>query len=120
MEGVAREQLKLENLAKLDFGKIPAAFDAEVLRCVADCKDRPLDDKPRKVSLTFNLWPKADVDGTGVVCQDVDVECEVTSTVPKRRTRIYTMRPTHDDKLAFQPDSPENPDQLGIEYNDKK
>lgn len=105
-----QEQFTLENLRLLDFGKIGAAFNAELERVVKDCMDRPRDDNARKVSITFNLTPEADPTAIEADCEAVTVECEITSAVPKRRTKIYRMSPRQDGTLAFHPDIPEEPD----------
>lgn len=107
-----QEQFKLENLKMLDFGVIGAAFDAEMMRVIKDCSDRPLDDKPRTVSITFNVTPKPDLSrANGVVdCEKVSVECDITSKVPPRRTKIYEMTPRQDGTAVFHPDLPDEPD----------
>jgi hypothetical protein len=111
-----REALKLENLKLLDFGKVGAAFDHELRHVVLDCMDRSMDKRPRKVSITFTIKPVVPVDSPAD-CSEVEVECEVTSTVPKRRTQIYKMRPTAKGELAFHPDLPAEPDE-GTLYDD--
>lgn len=107
------EKLNLQNMVLLDFGKIPAAFDLEMVRVVQDCMDRPLDDKARKVAIVFTVKPKSEAVSTGtgqVDCDRVTVEAEIQSTVPKRRTQIYEMTPKNDGSLSFHPDLPEEPD----------
>lgn len=108
--------LTLSTLPKLDFGKIDAAFRAEMDRAVEDCKDRPLESKARKVSINFLLAPKIDKAAglEGNNADEVELQCEVTSTVPKRKTRVYTMRTQQNNGLLFQPDSPDEPDQPGM------
>lgn len=107
-----QEKFSLENLKMLDFGVIGAAFDAEMQRVVRDCMDRPLDDKPRTVSITFNVTPKPDLSrASGVVdCEKVSVECDITSKVPPRRTKIYEMTPKQDGTAVFHPDLPDDAD----------
>lgn len=106
-----RTQFTLENLKQLDFGMIGAAFNAELSRVVKDCAERPMDDGPRKINIGFNLVPVPEHNtNTGAVdLNEVRVECEITSAVPKHRTKIYTMKPTHDNKLTFHPDLPDEP-----------
>ena len=114
------KEFNLESLKELDFGRISAAFDTERERVVKDCQDRPGDGKPRSIAIKFNFYPQSD-GSESVDCDEVKVECEITSTVPKRRTKIYTMKPVRDGKLRFNaddPDDPENPtllDQTGAE-----
>jgi hypothetical protein len=105
-----QEKLALENLPKLENGVVVAAFDAELKRLVRDCDERPLDDKPRSLTLTLKLTPKAEMSGRGVVCEEVNVECEISGKVPVQRTKVYTMKPKQDGSLAFHPDLPTEPD----------
>lgn len=102
----------LETLNLLDLGKIEKAFKTEVDRVVADCKDRFMDDRPRSVVLKFSFEPSLD-EGE----YEVLVECEITGTIPKRRSKVYTMR--LDDRtggLLFNPDLPDDPDEETL-YN---
>ncbi len=97
-------ELSLENLGQLDFGKIIAAFNHEREHVVKDCLDRPQDDKPRKIVITFLLKPICDETSRTIDCDSIDVGCEVSSVVPKRRTTIYSMKPRQDGGLTFHPD----------------
>ena len=102
-------QLTLENLKDLDFGKIGVAFNAELAHVTKDCLDRPGDTKARKVAITFILAPTADTIGNGSPADVVQVGCEISSSVPKRRTRIYQMSPRVNGMLTFHPESPGDP-----------
>ncbi len=101
--------LNLENLKQLDLGKISVAFDVELQRVVKDCMDRPGDKKCRKVAIIFLLSPTDESTGTGDANDVLHVGCEITSAVPKRRTRVYAMRPRVNGALTFHPDSPSDP-----------
>jgi hypothetical protein len=101
----------LENLRRLDFGKVHAAFDKELERVVRDCQDRPADKTVRTVNIKFGLRPNVEVNENTIDLASVAVEVEISSTVPKRRTKVYTMQAKHDGRLGFQPDSPEDPTQ---------
>ena len=98
----------LDNLRLLDFGKIGLAFAREVEHVVKDCLDRPGDDHARTVTLRFSFTP----DGTPGVgdCETVRVEAEVSSAVPKRRSKVYEMTPRKSGDLVFNPDLPGEPD----------
>ena len=103
----------LTTLKELDFGKIPAVFDAAISRCVADCEDRPLDDKNRVVTLKVIMAPKIDAGGSGVSIDGVMLGVEITDSIPKRRTQVYEMKPTKigaNHGLMFHPEAPEDPD----------
>lgn len=107
-------QFSLENLRQLDFGKIGLAFQAEVERVVKDCLDRPGDEHARSVILRFNFAPVSAVQMGAVDCDTIKVEGEITSAVPKRRTRIYEMTPTRGGQLKFNPDLPGEPSEATI------
>lgn len=79
--------LTLEQLAKIDNGKVAAVFQQELRRVVNDCVDRPTDNKPRKVNMTVSVAPQ-ESDG---VCATVEMEVVVKSSVPDRRTRPYQL-----------------------------
>lgn len=101
--------LTLENLKQLDFGKIIAAFDSEREHVVKDCLDRPQDPKPREVVIRFVFKPITDETSRTIDCDSIDVGCEISSKVPKRRTQIYSMKPRQDGNLNFHPDLPLDP-----------
>lgn len=101
----------LSNLRLLDFGKIGVAFDHEIERVVKDCLDRPSDDHARTVTIKFSFEPTLDPSAGMVDCETVAVECEVSSAVPKRRTKVYEMRPHKNGQLSFNPDLPDEPEE---------
>lgn len=101
-------QFTLENLRLLDFGKIGAAFQVELERVVKDCMDRPGDDHAREVTIKFRIAPTEE--GGITNCDTVSVECEISSAVPKRRTKVYEMRPNINGQLTFNPDLSAEPD----------
>lgn len=105
-----QERFSLENLPHLDFGKVPVAFDAEIKRVIQDCMDRPTDDKPRQVAIVFNIVPVPESTGSGIVCDEVAMEVEIDSKVPKRRTKVYAMKTKANGDLMFHPDLPDAPD----------
>lgn len=105
-----KETLTLENLKLLDFGKIGAAFNAELEHVVKDCCDRPTDNRPRTVTIQFKLAPEVDVKAGLIQADDILVGCEIASGVPKRRTQVYKMKPQANGALVFHPDLPDEPD----------
>lgn len=108
----------LDHIRQLDFGRIGAAFNVELERCVRDCMDRPADNRARSVAISFKLRPQSN--STEVVdCDNVLVECEITGAVPKRRTKLYTMTPNRQGKLTFNPDLPDEPEQPTL-YDDQE
>lgn len=103
-------KLTLENLKQLDHGIIPAAFNKEIERIVEDCKDRPTDDRPREVVLKIKMAPKVDAEAGDVNGDEILVDAEISSVVPKRRTKVYTMKPQGKSAI-FHPDLPDDPDE---------
>lgn len=113
-----QEAFTLDNLRLLDFGKIQEAFNQELQFTVKDCMDRPLDDAARTVSIQFTLKPVPDLSGVTADCDKVAVACDITSKIPKRKTRVYEMKPKHDGTLTFHPDLPDEPDGSTL-YDDR-
>jgi hypothetical protein len=70
--------LSFKHLAELDNGRLAAAFDRELRAAEADLRDRPADDRKRKITFTLELTPlehKGDFDGA-------EIEYFVTSKKP--------------------------------------
>jgi hypothetical protein len=104
-------KLTLGNLKDLDLGRIEAQFQADLQHVVQDCKDRPLDGRARTVAVMFKIVPDVSAsDGTNAECDAVKIGAEISSSVPRRRTKVYTMSCKHDGSLAFYPDLPDEPE----------
>jgi hypothetical protein len=97
--------LSLDTLPELDGGKPAAALEVHLKRAVADCYDRPGDDKARSVTMQFDLEPVMETDGS---CKEVKLRVQVTSKVPAHRTRMLSMALFPSGKLGFNPDSLES------------
>jgi hypothetical protein len=82
-------QLNLANLHKLDGGKADRAVSHAIRQCVADITDRPGDKSKRKVSVVISLEPKLDRDLAAL--EDVAVDIQINTGIPKRQTRQYPM-----------------------------
>jgi hypothetical protein len=106
--------LILENLGRLNFGQIDKIFQQQLRSCVKDCEERPGDKGPRTVSIIFTLTPDPDMHGNELVCDGVDVACDVQSKVPKTKTRVFSMKPKQNGMLFFNPDVPEDPEAEGL------
>lgn len=105
--------LTLETLKDLDSAKTNAIFNAHLKRCVADCHDRPADEKPRKVVMEVTLTPV--LDKVTMDCEEVQVQIHVTDSIPKHRTKVYSMGINRAGALLFNPDSPNNVNQGTLE-----
>jgi hypothetical protein len=81
-------ELNLQTLMEgLDNGRVGTAFQQQLRRVIADCQDRPGDDKERRVILEFKCVPICDDDGG---LDEVKGKFHVTSTVPKLRSKSYS------------------------------
>ena len=96
---MAVHELTLKALMEdLDGGRIHEAFASELRRVVMDCDDRPGDNKPRKVSLEFQVVPLIDDEGNLDSCAG---KFHVSSTVPKRRSKVYSFAVRSGGALVF-------------------
>lgn len=108
-----RKALSLDSLKHLDYGKIGLAFDQEVKRVVEDINDRPSLNKPRTITLTLEISPLAD-DGGNI--DAAVVQWHLKHSIPPRKTSPYQMLPTRAGQLFFEPSSPDDPNQQGINF----
>lgn len=61
--------LGTSTLAKLDRGAAAVALDKALERAVADCLDRPADERARKVTLTLEVKPVKEVHENTISCE---------------------------------------------------
>lgn len=104
---MSKIKLTLTSLKQLEDGKVVLAFDRELARVVRDCVDRPGDATARKVTLTMIVTPDA-YEG---VCEAVNSEFRVQSSVPVRRSRPYHMEVDARGAVLVNPASPEQVNQ---------
>jgi len=87
---MAIHELNLKTLFEnLDGGRVSAAFQHELQRCIADCNDRPGEEKNRTVTLKFNVSPVCDESG---LCEEIKGKFHVASSVPQRRSKVYSFQ----------------------------
>lgn len=92
-------ELTLESLMdKLDGGRVAEAFAAEMRRVVSDMEDRPGDNKERTVNLSVRFSPVVDDQGN---LDEVRGKFFVTSSVPKRRSKVYSFGVRNGGKMVF-------------------
>ena len=103
-------QLTLKTLDELDDGTIGELFERAMAAAVKDCISRPTDGKARKVSVVISVIPCPDTTGKATPGDVVTVFAEVFGTVPKKRTKDFTMRPNVAGLLTFRPDDADHPD----------
>jgi hypothetical protein len=108
--------LTLESLAKMDGGRIAAAFQAALKRAIQDCDDRPQVTKGREITLKLAVVPVAGPEDES--CEQVAMQCFVSDTAPKRQTRVYSAQVKHGGIAAFNDESLDNIDQLSLGLED--
>ena len=110
-------QLSLETLKDLDGGRPALAFQHAVEQAVLDCKDRPMDDRARKINLEFALSPVAEEsDVPGVYnLANVEGEFKIKLSMPNRQTKTYSFGINRQGKLFFSEASPANVAQTTFE-----
>jgi hypothetical protein len=101
----------LQNLKDLDGGKAMRAFRRLVEEFVADCTDRPLEDRPRKVVMELQLTPVAAEDPEfedTLRTKGLTATFNLNAVIPDRRTRPYSLGLDPKGRPYFSSESPEN------------
>jgi hypothetical protein len=80
-------ELSMENLSKLDSGKLAACFDHHLQNVLRDCEDRPHETGKRKIVLEIEITPVADE----VSISHVATVYNVKTAVPKAKTRAIML-----------------------------
>lgn len=109
------KDLKLERLAEIDDGRIAAAFDDEIGKIVEDLNDRPGDKTARSVTVKLSFVPHA----PGGAVDDVSVDFEITSKIPKKRSKTYSMAVHGTRRLVFNDVSTDDVRQGTLDQVDK-
>lgn len=113
---MAIKQLTLKSLADLDNGKIAAAFAIHAKKITDDCIDRPGSKAVREITLKAMITPSLDPD-TGE-CDDVNIEFEIGSKVPKHRSKpinCLVRRASGGGQLVFNDLNEENASQKTLD-----
>lgn len=100
MEVQGLKQLSLAELARIDDGRIEAAFNQAVRRAAADCDDRPGDDRPRKIMLEIAFVPVVTEEG---ICDSVKSQMQIKETIPTRKSRTYDFGLRKGGLFVYQP-----------------
>lgn len=104
-------KLGLATLQHLDFGKVDVATDHHLKLACKDCMDRPGDKTARTVALIFILTPEPNQDGT---CEKILLDFQIKPKLPPHRSRTFQCAPRVNGDMVFQPDSPDDVNQLGF------
>jgi hypothetical protein len=81
--------LSFRHLAELDNGRLAIAFDRQLRAAELDLRDRPADNRKRKITLTIELTPlehKGDFDGA-------EIEYFVTAKTPHEQGNTIRATP---------------------------
>lgn len=100
MEVQGLKQLSLAEIAKIDEGRIAAAFDQALKRAAQDCDDRPGDDRPRKIMIEIAIAPVTDQSG---ICDSVKSQIQIKDTIPTRKSRVYDFGLRKGGLFTYQP-----------------
>jgi len=109
------QQFNLETIRALPGGDLKRDFDEVLKSLVKDCLARPSIDKTREVKLVVQVRPCLKQDGT---CDDVKVDVQVASKAPAKIVPSYVMRANVHGSLLYQPDSPSDPSQPGLDFEE--
>lgn len=105
----------LENLAKMDSGRIAIAFEQACKRVALDCEDRPVEKKARKVVLELEFEPVTDASG---LCEQVNTRIQVKENLPARKSKIYDLGLRRGGMLTVNLSDPESHDQQVLDLED--
>jgi hypothetical protein len=109
---VAYMEMNLENLSKVDGGRIAAMFARHLQRAIADCEDRPGDKAKRTVTIKAHATPIMLQDGAAT---DVNIEFEVSSSVPNHISRPINCLVKHGGRALFNELAPDDVDQQTLD-----
>lgn len=107
-----KQKFTLASLSDLDMGKVSAAVQGELSAVVRDLVDRPGDQAKRSVILQIDLTPEKNDLG---VCETALVDFKISSRVPPRQSRAYSMGVHPSGGLIFNPESPDNVRQASLD-----
>lgn len=106
---MALKYFDLAELSNIDGGRVAVAFAQALQRAVADCEDRPGEEKARKVMLQMELSPVVDEEGN---CEGVNTAFQIKDNVPTRKSRVYNFGLKSGGRLFYSDESPGNVNQL--------
>ena len=115
--------LTLAAIPEIDGGKVSLAFQRGVEDCLRDIADRPIDKKPRKITMVFTMLPVTGEDPQDerrLVATGLTTEITVRTSIPDRITKPYSfaLTETADGRGNSKPtayfslNSPENVQQI--------
>jgi hypothetical protein len=116
----ALTNLQLETLNKLDGGRPAIAFLKVLRQAALDCADRPLEKRPRQVTMRFEIVPSyEETDVKGVfVCTGTVGAFSYQVKVPPHRTKDLSFGIDRQGDLFFNENSPTNVRQMALDAMD--
>jgi len=81
-------RLALETLPDLENGAVALQFDELLKRITDDCRNRPADDRPRKLTLILSVMPKMEPGGD---CTEVEADIKIKCDLPPHQTKTYSL-----------------------------
>lgn len=101
--------ITLSNLNGAGLELLEADFQRQLRAACVDCQERPGEEKPRKVVLTFEIRPAPNQKG---VCEEVLIDPTIQTTLPKTNpTGTLVTVPHAQGELWIRPGSLEEPAQ---------
>ena len=110
-----QQLLTRKTLPSYATGELETRFNDLLVKLCKDCIERPGIDKARTLTLKVTLHPKKKDDGTA---DDVIVAIGLETRGPGFPMSPYLMRATANGGLRFQPESPMDPDQPGLDFGE--
>jgi len=111
------EKFSLKSLSTIDGERISIAFEQALRRVVQDCEDRPGEKTERTVTLKLAVKPRLAVEG---LCDDCDIQVAVTDSVPKRKSKVYSMSLRKGGHLLYNDDSLDNVEQESMDFDSEE
>lgn len=102
------QQLSLNTLNQVDYGKANIAFQRLIRQAVNDCIDRPGLKKARKVSLTLTINPVVTINGNTIDCDSVKGSFHLKTTLPNMETDPIDFGIRSNGDIVFNADAPDN------------
>lgn len=104
--------IQLSNLKAAGLELIEADFLHALSTAVVDVQERPGEEKPRKVVLTWELRPAANQRG---ICEEVKLDVTCQTQLPKTNAMgQLTTVPHAQGQLFIRAGSPDEPDQMSF------
>lgn len=98
--------LGADTLSRLDRGRVGLAIDAFVKQAVADCMDRPGDDRSRKILIEVELKPVAETNGETISCEGAKCIVKVRLKLPDRESAVMDFGVRRGGHAVFSENSP--------------